>query len=87
MLYTSTAALPCAPLASRLSANCHGAVPQVVLGQREELSVFGDDYDTPDGTCVRDYMCGPAPGRMTFSFTHPPNSSFAACCLHRQVSG
>ncbi len=30
---------------------------QVVLGQREELSVFGDDYDTPDGTCIRDYMC------------------------------
>jgi hypothetical protein len=33
----------------------------VVLGQREELSVFGDDYDTPDGTCVRDYMCAPRP--------------------------
>jgi UDP-glucose 4-epimerase len=31
---------------------------QVVLGQREQLSVFGDDYDTPDGTCVRDYMWG-----------------------------
>ena len=30
---------------------------QVVLGQREELSVFGDDYETSDGTCVRDYMC------------------------------
>lgn len=32
---------------------------QVVLGQRDELSVFGDDYDTPDGTCIRDYMCAP----------------------------
>jgi UDP-glucose 4-epimerase len=31
-------------------------IQQVVLGQREELSVFGDDYDTPDGTCIRDYI-------------------------------
>jgi UDP-glucose 4-epimerase len=30
--------------------------PQVALGQREALGVFGDDYDTPDGTGVRDYM-------------------------------
>lgn len=29
---------------------------QVVNGQREFLSVFGDDYNTPDGTCVRDYI-------------------------------
>lgn len=29
---------------------------QVALGQREELAVYGDDYDTPDGTCVRDYV-------------------------------
>lgn len=26
------------------------------LGRREELIVFGDDYPTPDGTCVRDYI-------------------------------
>lgn len=32
------------------------ANPQVALGQREALGVFGDDYDTPDGTGVRDYM-------------------------------
>ncbi len=25
-------------------------------GKRDELTVFGDDYDTPDGTCVRDYV-------------------------------
>jgi UDP-glucose 4-epimerase len=31
-------------------------VLQVALGQREKISVFGDDYDTPDGTCVRDYI-------------------------------
>lgn len=29
---------------------------QVPLGQRESISIFGDDYDTPDGTCVRDYV-------------------------------
>lgn len=29
---------------------------QVALGQRAELKIFGDDYDTPDGTCVRDYV-------------------------------
>ncbi|MFB0971844.1 MAG: UDP-glucose 4-epimerase GalE, partial [Neofamilia sp.] len=29
---------------------------QVPLGQREKVSIFGDDYDTPDGTCIRDYI-------------------------------
>ena len=29
---------------------------QVPLGKREKLSIFGDDYDTPDGTCIRDYI-------------------------------
>jgi UDP-glucose 4-epimerase len=31
-------------------------VLQVALGQREFISVFGNDYDTPDGTCIRDYV-------------------------------
>ncbi len=31
-------------------------VTQVAIGKREQLSVFGDDYDTPDGTGVRDYI-------------------------------
>ncbi len=31
-------------------------VAQVAQGVRERLSVFGDDYDTPDGTGVRDYI-------------------------------
>jgi UDP-glucose 4-epimerase len=26
------------------------------LGQRESVAIFGTDYDTPDGTCVRDYI-------------------------------
>jgi UDP-glucose-4-epimerase GalE len=29
---------------------------QVALGQRTELKVFGDDYPTPDGSCIRDYI-------------------------------
>ncbi|MBV7389943.1 MULTISPECIES: UDP-glucose 4-epimerase GalE [Enterococcus] len=29
---------------------------QVALGQRDHLTIFGDDYDTPDGTCIRDYV-------------------------------
>lgn len=29
---------------------------QVPLGRRPEIAVFGDDYPTPDGTCVRDYL-------------------------------
>jgi UDP-glucose 4-epimerase len=31
-------------------------VLQVALGQRDEIAIFGDDYDTPDGTAVRDYV-------------------------------
>ncbi|MGT2667111.1 UDP-glucose 4-epimerase GalE [Streptococcus rifensis] len=31
-------------------------ISQVAVGKREQLSVFGDDYDTPDGTGVRDYI-------------------------------
>jgi UDP-glucose 4-epimerase len=31
-------------------------VLQVALGQREAITVFGDDYPTPDGTCIRDYV-------------------------------
>ncbi len=29
---------------------------QTVIGKREYLSVYGDDYETPDGTCIRDYI-------------------------------
>lgn len=31
-------------------------VLQVALGQREKIMIFGDDYPTPDGTCIRDYI-------------------------------
>ncbi len=29
---------------------------EVALGQRKEFHIFGTDYDTPDGTCIRDYI-------------------------------
>jgi UDP-glucose 4-epimerase len=29
---------------------------QVASGERSHISIFGDDYETPDGTCVRDYV-------------------------------
>lgn len=29
---------------------------QVALGQRERISIYGDDYPTSDGTCIRDYI-------------------------------
>jgi len=31
-------------------------VAQVAVGRREKLTIFGNDYDTPDGTCRRDYI-------------------------------
>src|SRR5260370_20863683 len=29
---------------------------QVATGKREHISIFGTDYDTSDGTCIRDYI-------------------------------
>ncbi len=31
-------------------------IMQVLNGKREKLGIFGDDYPTPDGTCIRDYI-------------------------------
>ncbi|MCP3929927.1 MAG: UDP-glucose 4-epimerase GalE [Bacteroidetes bacterium] len=31
-------------------------ITEVAIGKREKLTVFGDDYDTRDGSCVRDYI-------------------------------
>jgi UDP-glucose 4-epimerase len=28
----------------------------VALGKREKILIFGEDYDTPDGSCIRDYV-------------------------------
>lgn len=37
-------------------ANLVPFITQTAAGVRKELSVFGDDYDTPDGSCLRDYI-------------------------------
>jgi len=31
-------------------------IAQVAVGKQPHLNIFGDDYDTPDGTCIRDYI-------------------------------
>jgi len=31
-------------------------ITKIAVGELEELTVFGDDYDTPDGSCIRDYI-------------------------------
>jgi len=40
----------------RNPANLIPVIMEVAAGMREELKIFGDDYDTPDGTGVRDYI-------------------------------
>ena len=40
----------------RNPANLLPVVMEVAAGKREKLEIFGDDYDTPDGTCIRDYI-------------------------------
>ena len=37
-------------------ANLSPVVMEVIAGIRKEMQVFGNDYDTPDGTCIRDYI-------------------------------
>ena len=37
-------------------ANLLPVIMEVAAGMRKELQVFGNDYDTPDGTCIRDYV-------------------------------
>jgi UDP-glucose 4-epimerase len=38
------------------SANLVPVAMKATLGRRNSLQVFGDDYPTPDGTCIRDYI-------------------------------
>ncbi|MDR2048418.1 MAG: UDP-glucose 4-epimerase GalE [Treponema sp.] len=37
-------------------ANLIPVIMETACGMRNELQIFGDDYDTPDGTCIRDYI-------------------------------
>ena len=38
-----------------LKSRYHRSAP-LGMGKRKQLSIFGADYDTPDGTCIRDYI-------------------------------
>ena len=39
-----------------IPANLTPYIAKVALGELKEVQVFGDDYDTPDGSCIRDYI-------------------------------
>ena len=43
-------------LPNGVPANLIPFVTQTAMGIRKELTIFGKDYDTPDGTCIRDYI-------------------------------
>lgn len=43
-------------LPNGVPANLIPFVTQTAIGIRKELTIFGNDYDTPDGTCIRDYI-------------------------------
>jgi len=36
--------------------NLFPLITQTAIGKRDGITLFGDDYDTPDGTCIRDYI-------------------------------
>lgn len=41
---------------SRVATHLIKIAGEAVVGKRAEIALFGDDYDTPDGTCIRDYI-------------------------------
>ena len=41
---------------SALLSNLVPYLQQVAIGKKDHINVFGTDYDTPDGTCLRDYI-------------------------------
>jgi len=56
--FNAAGAEPSAGLGERHHPETHliPLVLRVALGERPEVTLHGDDYDTPDGTCVRDYI-------------------------------
>ncbi len=56
--FNAAGAHPSAEIGERHNPKSHPIpiVLQVALGQREYVTVNGDDYATPDGTCIRDYI-------------------------------
>ncbi len=56
-------------------------VLQAAKGQRENITIFGQDYDTPDGTCIRDYihindLCQAHLLALDYLFTYQSSASF-----------
>jgi UDP-glucose 4-epimerase len=54
--FNASGALPGRGEAHRPESHLIPRVLQVALGQAEKVSIFGTDYPTPDGTCIRDYV-------------------------------
>ena len=54
--FNAAGASPTRGEAHRIETHLIPNVLQVPLGQKENCSIFGTDYDTPDGTCIRDYI-------------------------------
>jgi UDP-glucose 4-epimerase len=56
--FNAAGADPCGELGERHDPESHliPLVLQAASGRRKAISLFGNDYDTPDGTCVRDYI-------------------------------
>ena len=43
-------------IAEKEPQNLFPIIMEVLLGDKETMNIFGNDYDTPDGTCIRDYI-------------------------------
>jgi UDP-glucose 4-epimerase len=54
--FNAAGALPGRGEAHRPESHLIPLTLQVALGQRESVAIFGSDYPTPDGTCIRDYI-------------------------------
>ena len=68
-------------------------ISQVAVGSRDHLTVFGNDYDTPDGTCRRDYIhvMDLAEGHVKAAeyavLTKAPRYSISVQAIHTACSG
>lgn len=54
--FNAAGASPTRGEAHRIETHIIPNVLKVPLGQKENCAIFGTDYDTPDGTCIRDYI-------------------------------
>ncbi|MBN2554901.1 MAG: UDP-glucose 4-epimerase GalE [Anaerolineales bacterium] len=54
--FNAAGALPDRGEAHRPETHLIPLILQVALGQRESIKIYGTDYPTPDGTCIRDYV-------------------------------